>query len=139
MTIDINKVKEAQNIIEETEKELMLFVKQYFENLKEGEVLLTENSRVNSEWKDFKVNIQMKELCVTVQFHYREDNGVWIYSIECPELKIYSFEPPTDNNLTIQGTIVVRLKDKTRMLIAGEARDVIVEYDQKMNMEEYYR
>ncbi len=66
MTIDINKVKEAQNIIEETKKELMLFVKHYFENLKEGEVLLTENSRVNSNWKDFKVNIQMKELYVKV-------------------------------------------------------------------------
>lgn len=139
MTIDINKVKEAQNIIKETEKELMLFVKQYFENPKEGEVLLTENSRVNSEWKDFNVNIQMKELCVTVQFHYREDNGNWTYKIACPELKIYSFEPPTDNKLTIQGTIVVRLKDKTKILIAGGATDVIVEYDQKMNMAKYNR
>ncbi len=139
MTIDINKVKEAQNIIEETKKEIMLFVKQYFENLEEGEVLFTENSRVNSEWKDFDVNIQMKELCVTVQFHYREDNGVWTYNIKCSELKIYGFEPPTDNSLTIQGEIVVRLKGKTKILIAGEATNVTVEYDQKMNMAKYYR
>lgn len=137
MTIDINKVKEAQNIIEETKKELMLFVKHYFENLKEGEVLLTGNSRVNNEWKDFKVNIQMKELCVTVNFHYREDNAVWTYTIGCPELEIYSFDPPTDNNLTIQGTIVIRLKDKTRILIAGEATDATVEYEQKINLQKY--
>ena len=136
MTIDINKVKEAQNTIEETKNELMLFVKQYFENSK-AEALQTENSRVNSEWKDFNVNIQLEKLCVIVRFHWREDNAVWTYSISCPELKIYSFEPPTDNKLTIQGTILVRLKDETRILIGGNAINATVEYDQEMEMAKY--
>lgn len=140
MTIDMNKVLEAQQTIEETKKELMLFVKQYFESDKPIEALRTEKPRVNRNEKDFNLEIQEGELNVKVEFHchkYAAGRERWTYIIGCPKLGILPFEPPKDNKLTIQGLIVIPLEDCLEMKIGGEVKNAVVKYAQNMIMQGY--
>lgn len=146
MTININQVQvlEAQQIIEETKNQLILFVKKYFEGEALREANWTVNSRVNSEYTDFIVKIhaeeeeeELEKLCIKVDFSYNTEDADWTYRISCPELKIYSFEPPTKNELTIQGKIFVELKERSTIRIGGEDISATVEYRQEMQMRKY--
>lgn len=136
MTIDVNRVLEAQQTIEEAKKELMLFVKQYFEDETPREAICTENSRVNQEcYTEIEVKIKIEELSLNLRFC--KLGKAWEYSIACDELGIQSFYPPHDNELTIQGTISVKLKEFLNMRIGGENTPATIIYTKPMRMRSY--
>lgn len=140
MTIDFKKVLKAQEIIEETKKDIMLFVKHYFEDVALHEETWVITKLFNSKRKNFTVKIVVKELedlYIEVNFQYHTETADWTYSIYCPELKIYDFEPPTKNELTIQGERLFRLKEKSTMIIGGEELSAMVYYMKEMRMREY--
>lgn len=132
MTIDVNKVLEAQQTIEEAKKELMLFVKQYFEDEAPKEAIFTENSRVNNQSSEIEVEIKTEKLSLKVKFS--EFGKVWKYSITCDELGIHCLYPPDDNELAIQGKINVELKEHANILIGGENTQALVRYRKTMKM-----
>lgn len=138
MTIDRNKVLEAQSTIDKAKEYLMLLVKQYFENGVSGdEGIFATNSRVNKRDKDFEVEIKAENVRLKVGFQFIELEKVWTYSITCDELEIRCFNPPEDDALTIQGNIGFKLKECANIKIGGEDTIAIVGYIQSMKMRKY--
>ena len=139
MTIDMKEVYKAREKIREFEKELMIFVKQFFENEAFKKASWPEGSRVSSKSQDFTARLFPKKnkLTVEVNFNFNKLSNDWTYTISCPEFDIYNLEPPAEKGWTIQGRKCVQLKERIEMMIGGERRTATVEYTQWLDMREY--